>query len=127
MSKLFIPVLGGAALGLMGTGMVVSSLTAGAVRASSSANATPAAAADKAPAKASEKRANMIVASSKLAIDAFLRLLREHYLPSLERRRRKSERRGRSCERGALGQTWSFRSLLSATLRQQTDVTLTRG
>ena len=40
-----------------------------------------------------------------MAIDAFLRLLRERYLPSLERRRRKSERRGRSCERGALGQS----------------------
>src|SRR5438067_7017644 len=77
MSKLFIPVLGGTAAGLIGTGMVVSSLTAGGARPSSSASATPAAATDKAPAKASEKRANMGIASS--VGDSFLRLFREHY------------------------------------------------
>src|SRR5437764_5261907 len=87
MSKLFIPVLGGTAAGLIGTGMVVSSLTAGGARPSSSASATPAAATDKAPAKASEKRANMGIASS--VGDSFLRLFRERYLPSHERRRRK--------------------------------------
>src|SRR5438067_13749079 len=76
MSKLFIPVLGGAALGLIGIGMVVSSLTAGAVRASSSsANAMPTAAADRAPASASDSLAFMMIPPQGERIDAFLRLL----------------------------------------------------
>src|SRR5437660_196201 len=77
MSKLFIPVLGGAALGLIGTGMVVSSLTAGAVRASSSANAMPAAAADSTPASANDNLAFMMIPPQGERIGAFLRLCAE--------------------------------------------------
>src|SRR2546430_7104486 len=87
MSKLFIPVLGGAALGLIGTGMVVSSLTAGAVRASSSANAMPTAAADSAPASASDSLAFMMIPPQGERIDAFLRrVARALYWPCRVRR-----------------------------------------
>src|SRR5437879_3555562 len=80
MSKTFIPVFGVGgvvgfvgALGLIGTAMVVSSLTAGAVLASSSsANATPAAAADSAPASASDSLTFMMIPPQGDRVDAFL-------------------------------------------------------